>query len=119
MKYRIQFYPLLALTWLAWLFFSLAPMQAQEAAQEKVFVRVTVDGLSCPFCAYGLEKKLKKIDGAKEVFIDLQAGEATFIVTKDKQPSKEKLEKIVKDAGFVPRKISFSEIKRKKEEDER
>ncbi len=76
-----------------------------------------VDGLSCPFCTYGLEKKLKKIDGAKEVFIDLQAGEATFIVTKDKQPSKEKLEKIVKDAGFVPGKISFSEIKAKKEDE--
>ncbi len=118
MKYRIKSFPLLALTWLTLLLLSNTGIHAQEAPQ-KVFVRMEVDGLSCPFCSYGLEKKLKKIDGAEKVFIDLQAGEATFIIEKDKQPSKEKLEKIVKDSGFVPGKISFSEIKRKKKEDER
>ena len=29
-------------------------------------IQVKVDGLSCPFCAYGLEKYLKKIKGVKK-----------------------------------------------------
>ncbi len=104
---------------LALIFLLLLPatrIQAQDNSQE-VFVSIKVDGLSCPFCAYGLEKKLKKIDGAKEVFIDLEAGEATFRIDREKKPTEEKLQKIVKDAGFVPRKITFSEIKRKKEDE--
>jgi len=32
-------------------------------------VRVQVDGLSCPFCAYGLEKKLRRVDNVAELEI--------------------------------------------------
>ncbi len=117
MKKTIKAYQLIAIIFLSLFLISGARAQAQEAPKE-VFVRVKVDGLSCPFCAYGLEKKLKKIEGSRKVFIDLQAGEATFIVAKEKKPSREKLEEIVKDAGFVPREISFSEIEAKKKKDE-
>jgi len=35
---------------------------------------IQVDGLSCPFCAYGLEKHLKKIKGVKYVEINMKSG---------------------------------------------
>ena len=81
---------------------------AQETT-EKVYIKIEVDGLSCPFCAYGLEKKLKKVTGSKDIIIELTAGEATLNVPKDEQPTKEELETIVKDAGFTPREITFSD----------
>ena len=40
-----------------------------------------VDGLVCPFCAYGIEKKLNAIDGVDEVVIDLNHGLVTVDVT--------------------------------------
>ena len=56
-----------------------------------------------------MEKKLKKIEGAKDVFIELAEGEATLNVPKEQQPTKKELETIVKDAGFTPREIIFSD----------
>lgn len=41
---------------------------------------VTVDGLACPFCAYGLEKKLMKVEGVEQLEIDVDAGEALLSV---------------------------------------
>jgi mercuric ion binding protein len=45
-------------------------------AHKKVEVRV--DGLSCPFCAYGLEKKAIGIDGVDSVKIDVTNGLMTL-----------------------------------------
>lgn len=73
------------------------------------YVKVEVDGLACPFCAYGLEKKLKKIEGVSDVFIEIQNGFATFNIPAAKIPSQESLTKIVEDAGFKARKVTFSE----------
>jgi len=38
-------------------------------------VTLMVDGLSCPFCAYGLEKKIKKLD--KELALTISSGRLT------------------------------------------
>jgi len=78
-------------------------------AQNQSYVKIEVDGLSCPFCAYGLEKNLKKVDGAKDVYISVKEGYTTFVVPGDSQPSEDTLTKIVEDAGFTARKISYSE----------
>jgi len=85
------------------------------AQDTKTYVRIDVDGLSCPFCAYGMEKNLKKVKGAKQVYISVQDGYTTFNVPKDKQPTEEALTKIVEDAGFTARKIRFSPTPFKKD----
>ena len=41
---------------------------------------VVVEGMSCPFCVYGVEKKLKKVEGVKSVIISMKDGVATLIV---------------------------------------
>ena len=92
-------------------------IKAQETSQ-MIYIKIVVDGLSCPFCAYGLEKKLKKVSGSENVLIAVTEGEATMSVPKHQKPTKDKLRKIVKDAGFTPREISFSEIPFKNKKDE-
>lgn len=73
-----------------------------------VYIKIEVKGLSCPFCAYGLEKKLKEIEGATDVEIDIKQGLATFKIDKNQQPKKDQLRKAVKDAGFTPEEITIS-----------
>lgn len=73
------------------------------------YVKIEVKGLSCPFCAYGLEKKLKKIDGVTAIKIDIKEGFTTFAIAKDKQPNEEHIRKVVKNAGFTAGAITFSD----------
>ncbi len=62
---------------------------------------IGVDGMSCPFCAYGLEKKLKKMKDVESVTIDLNKGEAVVIAKAGTIISEESLRKAVHDAGFT------------------
>ena len=50
---------------LATLMFSVAALAA-----DKSYV-LGVDGLACPFCAYGIEKRLNKVDGVTGVEVDV------------------------------------------------
>ncbi len=80
-------------------------------AQEKIMVRV--DGLSCAFCAYGLEKNLKELQGVEKVEINLKDGIATVIVKEGKSISDEIINNTVKDSGFTPRSIKKEPLKEK------
>ena len=65
---------------------SISNLTSAQQAPVLTYVKVQVDGLSCPFCAYGLEKKLIKIKGAKDVLISVDDAYATFNVPKKNQP---------------------------------
>lgn len=108
------FYPILAISSII-ILLSCTGALAQETT-DKTYIQIRVDGLSCPFCAYGLEKKLKKVDGATDLHIELEEGLVSFAVPKDKKPTVESLRKVVTDAGFTPRKIKFSDTPFKKED---
>tara|TARA_R110001583_G_scaffold175833_1_gene330501 strand:- start:943 stop:1239 length:297 start_codon:yes stop_codon:yes gene_type:complete len=68
---------------------------------------VYVDGLACPFCAYGIEKSLSKQNGVKEVETDIQAGLVRVLMKEDASLSEEQARQAVKAAGFSLR--SFNE----------
>ena len=63
--------------------------------------RLKVDGLACPFCAYGIEKKLGALDGVERLETNIKDG--TVVVTmKDGAVLDEATAKqAVKDAGFT------------------
>ena len=76
------------------------PLTAFAGGQVKVTTKV--DGLSCPFCAYGIEKKIKKIKGVEDVRVDLKSGSVIVICKEKKFFERERLNKAVRDAGFTP-----------------
>ncbi len=78
-----------------------AAAQQQEARQ----IQMTVLGMSCPFCAYGVEQKLKNLEGVKELEVVLETGLATLTLEEGADVSNEQLQKRVKDAGFEVAKI--------------
>ncbi len=65
-----------------------------------------VDGLSCPFCAYGIEKKLKKTKGVDSVEIDLERGVVVVKAGEDVKLTEPQFKQLVKDAGFTLRSIT-------------
>jgi len=69
-----------------------------------------VDGLACPFCAYGIEKKFTKTDGVKSVDINLKKGLVVVDTVEGKTFTEAKLKQIVNDAGFTLKSVNVSEI---------
>jgi mercuric ion binding protein len=72
-------------------------------AQEKLAVRV--DGLSCAFCAYSLEKNLKELSGVKNVEINVKEGTATLTLDDGVEIKDEVIKQTVKDSGFTPKSV--------------
>ncbi|HSH43754.1 MAG TPA: heavy-metal-associated domain-containing protein [Arenicellales bacterium] len=62
-----------------------------------------VDGLACPYCAYGIEKKLKQIEGVEKIDVDLQKGLVVVDVREGVQLTEPQMQQLFKDAGFTYR----------------
>lgn len=82
-------------------------IRAQDQNKElKGKVKVQVDGLSCPFCAYGLEKKLKTMDGVAKIEIDVENAFALLTIEEGKTVTDQAIRENVKKAGFTAREIT-------------
>ncbi len=81
--------------------FAFAKADAQKNNTRDQF-EVQVDGLGCPFCAYGLEKKFKEFKGIKDVKIDIKTGYFSFSYPADKQLSMQDVLAQVEKAGYTP-----------------
>ena len=73
--------------------------QAQKAMDS---FEVQVDGLGCPFCAYGLEKKFKEFKGIKKVAIDIETGDFSFQYPSEKALTMDAVIAQVEKAGYTP-----------------
>lgn len=63
--------------------------------------RIEVAGLACPFCAYGIEKKLNAVEGVERLETNIKEG-AVIVTMKDGVTlDKATAEQAVKDAGFT------------------
>ena len=67
--------------------------------------RMRVDGLACPYCAYGIEKNLKKIDGLDKNDVDLNNGLVTVNVAEGVTLTESQMAKLFTDAGFTFRSL--------------
>jgi len=70
--------------------------------------QLKVDGLACPFCAYGIEKQLTRTDGVKNIDVDINAGIVTVTMADGANMTKDQASWIVEDAGFTLR--DFAEL---------
>ncbi|VAW72292.1 hypothetical protein MNBD_GAMMA12-1696 [hydrothermal vent metagenome] len=69
-----------------------------------------VDGLACPYCAYGIEKKLKKVSGLSNIKVDLKKGVVTVDASKGTVLEEAKMKKLFKDAGFTYRSMQQTKL---------
>ena len=75
------------------------------SAQTDAFT-LRVEGLGCPFCAYGLEKKFKDVKGIDDLKIDIKTGKMTFAVPVATALSLEEADARVTKAGYTAKGIS-------------
>lgn len=75
---------------------------------EPAKVQVKLDGLACTFCAYNLEKKLKRVESVESLKILVNAGVADLKIKEGKLIDIDGLKKTVKDGGFTPREIHIT-----------
>ena len=61
------------------------------------------DGLACPFCAYGIEKQLSKIDGVEQIDVEIESGTITLTMTEGASLDEATARKAVEAAGFTLR----------------
>ena len=68
-----------------------------------------VDGLACPFCAYGIEKKLSAIDGVEKIDVDIKQGQVIVTLANGASLSEDRARQAVTEAGFTLRAFRQSE----------
>ena len=94
---NIFFYSILSIL----LFFSYTTLV--HAQSNEVILRV--DGLACPFCAYGLEKKIMIIEGVQSYDVNMKKGEVYIGLKDNADIDIDILKRAVKEAGFTLRNI--------------
>lgn len=67
--------------------------------------KLHVDGLSCPFCAYGVEKKLGAVKGVQRIDVDIASGTVAVTMAEGATLDEAVAKQAVKEAGFSLRKF--------------
>jgi len=67
--------------------------------------KLHVDGLACPFCAYGVEKQIGNLTDVQSVDIEIDQGLVTVTMKPDKKLTEADANQAVSDAGFTLRKF--------------
>ena len=81
------------------LVFSVLAVSAQEV--DRPTYTIQVDGMACPFCAYGLEKSLTKISGVEGIETDIDTGIVTITMAAEATLHRMAATQAVEDAGFA------------------
>lgn len=68
--------------------------------------QIRADGLACPFCVYGVEKKFKQIKGVEHFDADLKKGLVTVRVAEGVELTEEQVRQLFRDAGFTYRSMT-------------
>ena len=84
------------------LILGLVLMPAAGMADSHVY-RLYVDGLACPFCAYGVEKKVTGLAGVEKVEIDIGAGLVAVTMAEGASLTEDAARQAVDEAGFTLR----------------
>lgn len=80
---------------------------------ERQVVDIAVKGMTCPFCAYGLEKNLGKASEVEQASASLKSQNVRIVLKPGKAPDIERYKQLIHDAGFTPGEahVSKEEVK--------
>jgi copper chaperone CopZ len=77
-------------------------LSASVFGAEETVIEIDIDGMTCPFCVYSLEKELGKLDEVKEVLISLKLNKARITLQAGTHIDSDTLRELVLSAGFTP-----------------
>jgi len=70
-------------------------------------VEMQVDGMTCPFCVYGIEKKLEALGEVKDASSNLKTGIVDIKLEGNGPLDIERLNEAIRESGFTPGKIKI------------
>lgn len=94
-------FALLALTLLS------APVPSEARIESAT---VVVEGMACPFCAFGIEKRLKKVGGVGSIEVNLGAGSAALTASDGASIDVSNIPEAIRKAGFTPGTIEVTAV---------
>jgi copper chaperone CopZ len=71
-------------------------------------VRLYVKGLACPFCTFGIEKRLKKVHGVVSIETTIRTGLVRIQLEPGTRLDPAALNQAVKKSGFTPSRIEVT-----------
>ncbi len=81
---------------------------AASAFAAQLAYKIHVDGLACPFCAYGIEKKLGAVKDVQRIDVDIASGTVNVTMAEGVTLEEATAKRAVKEAGFSLR--SFEQV---------
>ena len=75
---------------------------ASAFGADETVLEIDIDGMTCPFCVYSLERELGKLSEVQQVMISLKSHKARLILKEGASVDSETLRKVVLTAGFTP-----------------
>ncbi len=81
---------------------SLLLIAAQGWAGDPQIIEIEVSGMTCPFCVYGTEKQLSKLQGVEAADVSLKNKRARIVMKQGESADLEAVRKAIVDAGFTP-----------------
>jgi len=81
----------------------------KSSTEQMDLFSLQVDGMGCPFCAYGLEKKMEELNGVEQFRIEMETGNTTFAFPSSDSLTMDLLMEQVKASGYT---FVSAEIKR-------
>ena len=78
---------------------------ATAALADSRVYKLYVDGLACPFCAYGVEKHVGGLDNVKSVDILINEGIVAVNMAPGKTLDEANAKQAISDSGFTLRKF--------------
>ncbi len=88
----------------------LALTLAAPATAQVVRATVEVEGMSCPFCAFGVEKRLRRVEGVGSVAVEMKEGRAVVEAADGASIDLAGLPEAVRKAGFTPGRLEIDAV---------
>jgi len=77
-------------------------LSASVFGADETVLEIDIDGMTCPFCVYSLEKELGRLSEVKQVLISLKSNKARLTLREGAHIDSDTLQEVVLRAGFTP-----------------
>ncbi len=76
-------------------------LTASAFGADETVLEIDIDGMTCPFCVYSLEKELGKLSEVKQVLISLKSNKARLTLKEGAHIDPDTLQQVVQEAGYT------------------
>jgi copper chaperone CopZ len=77
-------------------------LSASVFGADETVLEIDINGMTCPFCVYSLERELGRLSEVKQVLISLRSSKARLTLKAGAHIDSDTLREVVLEAGFTP-----------------